>query len=990
MSGMYPTRLIEVDMPIRRISEQARREKDMRRCHVPLMYVWPATRPPAACRAVLCGALWPDPADPKCPVRFRESAKEWMRKWTSAPRLKLLSADSFSRFVALQKEQQELDDHCKLRDALLDFIADFANFDNSTNGEFLETARALTRIAHEALTGIEGKPLVVDTFAGGGAIPLESLRVGADAFSADSNPVAVLLNKVVLEYVPRYGTKLVEEVKRWGEWAQTEAGKELAKFYPDDPDGATPIAYLWARTVRCEGPNCGTQVPLIRSLWLARKGSVACRLVPNKTQKRVEFEIVEGANSKEVGSGTIKRGSATCPVCGYTTPVASVRRQLKESKGGAATARLYCIVTTRDDEQGRFYRSPTEQDVNAVRLATEELRNRSENHKGSISLVPNEYLPVMSGVFNAPIYGHDTWGTLFTPRQALALTTYARLVDEYVKKYDQDDPSLATAVATVLALVVNRLADLNASLCGWQLSTPNTAHVFTRWALPMMMDFGEINPLAGAGGSPESAIRRIVAGIQGLLEGIHSVGTAQLATATNIPLPDDAANGFITDPPYYNAVPYADISDFFYVWLRRTIGDLFPDLLRDPLTPKDSEICEMAGWDAVRYPQKDGKWFEDRMREAMVEGRRILRDDGIGVVVFAHKSTSGWEAQLQAMIDAEWTITASWPIDTEMGSRLRAKNSAVLASSIHIVCRPRKSANGSQEVGDWRDVLQELPERIHQWMPRLAEEGVVGADAIFACLGPALEIFSRYSRVEKANGERVGLKEYLIYVWAAVAKEALAMVFRGADTSGFEEDARLTAMWLWTLFAGEGGNGEPPVEENDADEEAAETGGIQKGFVLEYDAARKIAQGLGAHLESLTSLVEVKGEIARLLPVAERTRRLFGKDDSDAPTSTRKKKTAQLQLGFVAELEQAEEAGSWGSKGAPAQGATILDRVHQCMILFAAGRAEALRRFLVDEGVGRDQRFWRLAQVLSYLYPKVSDEKRWIDGILARKKGLGF
>jgi putative DNA methylase len=418
MSGMYPSRLIEIDMPIRRISEQARREKDMRRCHVPLMYVWPATRPPAACRAVLCGALWPDPADPKCPPRFRESAKEWMRKWASASRLKLLSADSFSRFVAIQKEPQQLDDHCKLRDALLDFIADFANFDNSTNDEFLETARALTGVAHEALTGVEGKPLVVDTFAGGGAIPLESLRVGADAFSADSNPVAVLLNKVVLEYVPRYGTKLVEEVKHWGEWAQTEARKELAKFYPDDPDGATPIAYLWARTVRCEGPGCGTEVPLIRSLWLARKGSVACRLIPHKKEKRVEFEIVEGAKSKEVGSGTIKRGSATCPVCGYTTPVASVRRQLKEKKGGAATARLFCIVTTRDDEQGRFYRSPTDRDLKAVRLATEELCNRSANHKGSMSLVPDEYLPVMSGVFNV------SWAQEFPPNAPLKLRIY--------------------------------------------------------------------------------------------------------------------------------------------------------------------------------------------------------------------------------------------------------------------------------------------------------------------------------------------------------------------------------------------------------------------------------------------------------------------------------------------------------------------------------------------------------------------------------------
>lgn len=345
------------------------------------------------------------------------------------------------------------------------------------------------------------------------------------------------------------------------------------------------------------------------------------------------------------------------------------------------------------------------------------------------------------------------------------------------------------------------------------------------------------------------------------------------------------------------------------------------------------------------------------------------------------------------MIDAGWIVTGSWPIDTERPGRLRANDSAALASSVHLVCRPRPTAAATgrgNEIGDWRDLLVELPRRIHQWMPRLAEEGVVGADAIFACLGPALEIFSRYERVEKANGEKVGLKEYLVYVWAAVAKEALATVFRGADASGFEEDARVTAIWLWTLFAGQDTTSDSESEEADEDEAPEHVSNAPKGYVLEYDTARKIAQGLGAHLESLTSLVEIKGDIARLLPVAERTRRLFGKEGAETSMTARKKKSAQLQLGFIAELEQIEETSGWGTKGAPTLGMTVLDRVHQCMILFAAGRGEALRRLLVDEGAGSDERFWRLAQVLSFLYPSISDEKRWIDGVLARKKGLGF
>ena len=296
----------------------------------------------------------------------------------------------------------------------------------------------------------------------------------------------------------------------------------------------------------------------------------------------------------------------------------------------------------------------------------------------------------------------------------------------------------------------------------------------------------------------------------------------------------------------------------------------------------------------------------------------------------------------------------------------------------------------------WRAVLRELPVRIHEWMPRLAMEGVVGADAIFACLGPALEIFSRYSRVEKASGERVELREYLEQVWAAIAREALSMIFEDADTTGLEEDARLTAMWLWSLStSANGGNGAGSTTDDDKgdsadeDDEAERTGKAKPraGFSLEFDAARKIAQGLGAHLEDLGSVVEIKGDQARLLPVAERTRHLFGKDAERAPARRTKK---QQQLTLFEELEAAEKDAGWGDVGLPSAGETTLDRMHQAMVLFTAGRSEALKRFLVEEGIGRDTRFWKLAQSLSALYPTGTDEKRWVDGVLARKKGLGF
>lgn len=372
----------------------------------------------------------------------------------------------------------------------------------------------------------------------------------------------------------------------------------------------------------------------------------------------------------------------------------------------------------------------------------------------------------------------------------------------------------------------------------------------------------------------------------------------------------------------------------------------------------------------------------------MAEGRRVLAPDGIGTVVFAHKSTTGWEAMLQAMLNAGWIITASWPIDTERGNRTNSIGAATLASSVHLVCRPRENPDGSldtESVGDWRDVLAELPRRIHDWMPRLAEEGVVGADAIFSCIGPALEVFSRYSRVEKASGEVVSLNECLEQVWAAVSKEALDMIFEDANATGLEEDARLTAMWLWTLSTGANGNG--------SGKEGSKA--VKGEFTLEYDAARKIAQGIGAHMESLTDLVEIKGGSARLLSVEERSRRLFGKDGSAtgrvAPRRKGKNKKVQatFESGEVVTPGRESAKGGRDMDAAPVLAETVLDQIHQAMLLFAEGRSEALKAFLKEE-VGGDQRFWQLAQALVALYPSQTEEKRWVEGVLARKKGLGF
>jgi len=1009
----YPKRLIEVDLPIKRISAHARREKSIRHGHISTLHIWWARRPLAACRAVICAALWPDPADELCRESFREEARRQMEIW-ARDHLGLLSQESYPHFVQIQQRPQALQDNVLLRQLLLDFIADFANWDNSTVKEYLETSRALTQAAHEALGGAPGtRPLVVDPFAGGGSIPLEALRVGADAFASDLNPVAVLLNKVVLEYIPKYGQRLADEVRKWGDWIKKEAEKELAEFYPKDPDGATPIAYIWARTIRCEGPGCGVEIPLIRSPWLANKPNraLALQVIPRPDMKHVDIQIIvrklggwmnQGDPEEKIVDpkfdGTIHRGSATCPCCGYTTSNDRVRKQLAKFNGGARTARLLTVVTTTHEEIGRLYRMPTDADLRATRKAADELHRQSRAHHRSPSLVPDELIPIerpspnARGLSAVTKMGVTSFGDLFATRQALTLVTFGRFVQELPKCFPRKtEKGLSDAVTACLALAVDRLADSLSSLATWAASGEFIRSTFTRQALAIVWDFAECCPLADASGNWDGATEWISKAIEAIGLGNFEPGSVVQASATEHPLPDDTAQAAITDPPYYDAVPYADLSEFFYVWIRRILPEHSVRLFGEAQLPKDEE----AIWNPSRIYSKTGKpkdelFYEQQMRRAFQEARRVVAPSGVGVIVFAHKSTEGWEAVLSALIEAGWIATGSWPIDTERGVRTNAIGTASLASSVHLVCRPRENPDGtirSEEVGDWRDVLAELPGRIHGWMPRLAEEGVVGADAIFACIGPALEIFSRYSRVEKASGETVTLKEYLEQVWAAVAMEALTMIFSGADATGFEEDARLTAMWLWTLKTGDT-NGAQTVaaEEESGDEEGASGKKAGGGFVLEFDAARKIAQGLGAHLEALGSMVEVAGETARLLPVSERANYLFAKDTTKS-TSTRKRRAPQMNL-FVEKVAETET--SFGDTNVEHVGATVLDRVHQSMILFAAGRGEALKRFLVEDGVGRDQRFWRLAQALSALYPSNTEEKRWIDGVLARKKGLGF
>ena len=991
-------RLAEVDFPIAEVSKHAAREKEARCGHIPKIHIWPAARPTASSRAVLLALLWPDPCDPHCPAAFKAEARKRLRE---VPGCNPGKTDE------------------DLRRALLRFIADFANWDHAAHRTYLQVSRALVKAAHAPDDGgAYEPPLVVDPFAGGGSIPLEALRVGCEAFASDLNPVACLILKVMLEDIPRHGPKLAEELRCVGAEIKREAEKELADLYPKDPSGATPIAYLWARTVRCESPNCGAEIPLVRSFWLCKKANRKRALRHRVERPRgkppcVAFEVFEPQAEKEVPGGTVTRAKATCLCCGAVLSPERVRAQLAAKRGGAnpvvdsagrrvGGARLLAVVTLLSGGSGRSYRIASQADYMALLEAEYRLAQiNAMQATGDVTVVPDEAISLNElRRISVPLYGMTKWGDLFTSRQALALSTLARLVATQGR---------GSPVARFLALNFSKMVDMNSALATWQPHAEIPAHMLTRNAIPMKWDFVEAVPISESSGTLQSAIKRSLEPLP-VLSVVDTPGTAHLADAANSPLPKQAASAWFTDPPYYDAVPYSYLSDFFYVWLRRALSQGVPELFGSATVAKEAEIVVDRPHSASTST-KDVTYYEAGMAKAFAEGHRVLEDGGIGCVVFAHKTTEGWEALLSGMIRGGWTITASWPVATEMASRLNARETASLATSVHLICRPRPN---DARVGDWADVLRELPVHVADWMERLQNEGVRGADLVFACIGPALEIFSRYTKVETAEGREVKLDEYLAKVWEVVGRSALAQVLgtseakaRNGAAGAVEEDARLTALFLWTLQAtnaegaeGASGEGEDEEEPEDEGDEEGTLRGKPKGLTLVFDVVRRFAQPLGIELPKWEGrVIETKKGVVRLLPIAERAKQLFGEEGAQAVAARLERETTlgpnPLQGMLFPEMAAAPQTPRRGMRGrgrlggaevsdeslASAREATTLDRVHAAMLLQASGRTNALRTLLHAE-MERSPDFLRLANALSALYPTGSEEKRLVDAML--------
>jgi putative DNA methylase len=818
-------RLIEDYLPIEDISAESSREKSIRKGHISTLHLWWARRPLVACRAAVYGALMPAPAS---------------------------------------KEE---------RDKEAAFVKQLAKYPGSPT--ILAEARRRIREAHAKRTGSKKPPKVLDFFAGGGAIPLEALRLGCETYALDLNPVAYIIELCTLVYPQQFGkpdytqkgcaedgtwTGLAKEVEYWGNRLIEAVRNQVSEAYPaiPDPRGAArtpgafwsraeqepasliPTAYLWTRTVNCKNPSCGATVPLVRQTWLCKKSGryVALKMLVPHAGKTVGFEVVEATTVKGLGfdpSLGSEGGNATCPFCSTVADDEYVREQGMAKQVGA---QLMGVVCARPGDRGKVYLSADDapecvprEDVLRAMLA--DVCQKSGLTVPDEPINPLRPSPWTRGASGPTRHGLTTWGGLFTARQLLYLLSSAATVRalEVEMRTQGCEESHLRAIASYLGILVNRQADYNSTLCSWHNTREVIGHTYGRQALPMVWDYTELAPFGDGSGSPDGALEWIVQTIEAQT-GSGEPANVLRGSATSLPWSGNAFDAVVTDPPYYDNVPYADISDFFYVWFKRTIGHLSPEHFATPLTPKNSEVTALAS-------RHDGDMtaataeYEARMFKAFMEAHRVLKPEGILVIVYAHKTTLGWVTLVDAIRRAGFVVTEAWPLETEMGARLLAMESAALASSIFLVSRKRSgAATGLYE----EQVRSSLEVIVRERVGTLWDLGISGADLVIACVGAGLSAFTRYARVEYANGEDVPAARFLAEVETVVLEEILAKLSTAAggansqcDLGGLDPASRFYLLWRYTYGTAELDAGEAIVFANGTHVELDGLQGLSSG-----------------------------------------------------------------------------------------------------------------------------------------------------------------
>ena len=782
---MVKRKLIEVALPLEAISRESAREKSIRHGHPSTLHLWWARRPLAAARAVLWSSLVDDPS--------------------SRP----------EDFPTVEDQKLE-------RKRLFDILERLIKWENSNDENVLDEAR---REIHKSISNpiqsnpIQSNPIqcdisrdlkkikVLDPFCGGGTIPLEAQRLGLSAYGGDLNPVPVLITKAMVEIPPRFAGRspvnpksraesglktwqgaqgLAEDIRYYGQWMRKQAWERIGHLYPQ-ADGKTVIAWLWARTVQSPDPSWKGHVPLLKSgiLRKPKKGKPVVWVKPivNRDTHTIAYEVKEGG---EPSGGTIGRGGGVCLATGASLGWDYLREQGQQGLIGQV-----CIGAVVEGSKGRDYVFPP-----LVPDIPEPRWKPTGRLLGNIS-------------HRVPKYGMNEWGDLFTKRQLLALNTFSELllelrevveedarnvglVDDGVRLYDSGSQVTAytDALITYLSFVINRCADYWSSLCIWENNGGIVAHTFGRQSIPMVWDFAEANPFSSSTGNWLSQVEWVVRSVAHLPS--SWVGKVRQRDAV-ARLREIEQSIVCTDPPYYDNIQYADVSDFFYVWLRRNLAGVWPEECATLLTPKKEELVANSWRAGSKEAAKEH--FESGIFKVMEMISKNQPSDFPATLFYAFKqqetkigeiTSTGWETFLQSLVDAELEITATWPIRTERPGRSGSQNRAMLASSVVLACRPRSEDALLETRGGFMEALrEELPEAVGL----LQEQAIPPVDMAQSAIGPGMRIFSRYKRVVEANGDTMRVRTAL-----ALINEVLEEILSEEETE-LDADSRFALTW---------------------------------------------------------------------------------------------------------------------------------------------------------------------------------------------------
>jgi adenine-specific DNA methylase len=1011
---MSDTRLIEVAFPLKQASLESVHEKNVRHGHISTLHIWPARRPLAASRAALIATLLPDPGN-------AEERREILERLAGK---------------VVQKTKKVKGVNGRIEERTVEETVGGILHWGRESGPDLDWFRQKIREAYGGRA-----PRVLDPFAGGGAIPLEAMRLGCDVTAVDINPVAWFILKCTLEYpqklagqkrpLPAFAledkefmaqfrkahglsqkkpkgrgrTKLKEQpatyevtdqhslfetavpygdevpeadlawhVRAWGRWVLQRARADLERFYPTI-DGKPTVAYLWARTVRCK--NCRATIPLLKTRWLCKKENkrVVLTMEPNAERTGVAFGIQNdvpkmGGNAaqrrehdKKLGQGTMSSKGVWCPCCGKPGTVAMTSEDLRqEAQAGRMGAMMTAVVV--DDRECKEYRLPTIEESGLDAQAEQEIVRVFE---GIPFGLPDEPVPQggsRSGggsSFTVHLYGLTKWSNLFRYRQLLALGVFVDLTRDTREtmrslEYSED---WIEGINAFLAVILDRAANYLSTVCIWEPVAGEIKQTFLRFALPITWDFAEANPLVQNDRFYNGAIQNAAKALDNLLQAATNAQTPKAINRSAIVDHEEQYDLILTDPPYYDAISYSDLMDFFYVWLRRTLCGLSEDLdiaFRNSNSPKwdhesnDGELID----EPCRFDDDKGKSkraYEDGMYRSFMASWKALYSNGRMCVVFAHKHPDAWEALVSAIVRAGFVVDGSWPIMTEMRGGVRNLRRASLSSSVWLVCKKRPE---TARPGWDNRVLDEMREKIALRLRDFWDAGIRGPDFVWAATGPALEAYSKHPVVKKANepGELMGVGEFLRQVRRIVVDFVVGRVLggEGAEASSGLDD--VTTYYL--LHRNDFGMGDAPA-----------------GACILY----AVSCGL-----SDSALADQWDLLARSGGKA-----VDEDDDEDSEASEEGSDDVEELEGSGSSVRlkswQQRKNKNLGLEAPGGRPVPLIDQVHRLMQLWKAGEVVKVDDYLDARALRRNQLFHQLLQALIELASAGSDERALLESI---------